>query len=38
MRTVELFDNYLFGNISPLEKAEFEARLQSDSEFLGITS
>lgn len=33
MRTVELFDNYLFGNISPLEKAEFEARLQSDSEF-----
>lgn len=33
MRTVELFDNYLFGNISASDKQAFEARLQSDAEF-----
>ena len=33
MRTAELFDNYLFGNISASDKKAFEARLQSDAEF-----
>lgn len=33
MRATELFDNYIFGTISPQEKAVFEARLASDTEF-----
>ena len=33
MRTVELFDNYIFGNMSDLEKRGFEFRLKSDEEF-----
>lgn len=33
MRMIDLFDNYLFGNISAVEKAEFEARLETDIEF-----
>lgn len=33
MRTAELFDNYLFGNISASDKQAFESRLQSDAEF-----
>ena len=33
MRATELFDNYIFGTITPEEKTEFEVRLKSDIEF-----
>ncbi|MFO0320986.1 MAG: S1C family serine protease [Bacteroidota bacterium] len=33
MRTTDLFDNYLFGQISEDEKIKFEIRLKNDSEF-----
>ena len=33
MRTTELFDSYLFGNMSDLEKRGFDFRLKSDEEF-----
>ena len=34
MRATDLFDNYLFGNISAQDKFEFETRLKNDAEFL----
>lgn len=33
MRATDLFDNYLFGKLTPEEKADFEIRLKTDSEF-----
>jgi serine protease Do len=33
MRTSELFDNYIEGNLGPAERAEFEARLIADKAF-----
>ncbi len=33
MRATDLFDNYIFGTLSTEEKAEFETRLKTDSEF-----
>jgi serine protease Do len=33
MRTVDLFDNYLMGTLSPSELAEFELRLSNDAVF-----
>lgn len=33
MRATELFDNYIFGGLSALEKTEFENRLKTDAEF-----
>lgn len=33
MRTTDLFDGYLFGNMNDLEKKGFEFRLKSDKEF-----
>jgi S1-C subfamily serine protease len=33
MKNVDLFDDYLFGNLSAEEKSEFESRLKSDEVF-----
>lgn len=33
MRATDLFDNYLFGKLTSEEKAEFENRVKTDSEF-----
>lgn len=33
MRATELFDNYIFGKLTPEEKADFENRIKTDSEF-----